>query len=139
MIGLTVTTLKPPLHKGCNCTVTAKVAGAFDRRENMSGTTFGVDKNGKYAKMSAGDELETKTGMIRFDRWVSAKKEKVIARGEGIDDIGRLVQFYAGDKNGWRKMKNTAEVETEDGTTDRVEIHWYEHDTIGKVDYKIKE
>ena len=138
MIGLTVTTLKPPLHKGCNCTVTAKVAGAFDRRENMSGTTFGVDKNGKYAKMSAGDELETDYGMIRFDRWVSAKKEKVIARGDEIDDVARLIQFYGGKKEDWRKMKNVAAVIEEDDTMNDYDIHWYENDEVGRVDYKTK-
>lgn len=138
MIGLTVTTLKLPLHKGCNCTVTAKVAGAFDRRENMSGTTFGVDKNGKYAKISAGDELYSYGEPAPFKQWISAKNEKVIARGEEIDDVARLVQFYGGARDGWRKMKNMAIVAIDEVETDIVEIHWYEHADIGRVDYKIK-
>lgn len=137
--GLTITTLKPPLHKGCTCTVTAKVAGAFDVRENWSGTTFGVDKDGKYAKISTGDELSTDDGEIfAFKRWNKTANAEIIARGEGIDDIARLLQFYGGSKAGWRKMKNTAEVADDYDEPNHADIHWYEHDEAGKVDYKIK-
>lgn len=138
MNGQTITKLKPPLHKGCTCTVTAKKAGAFGLRDNLSGRTFGIDKNNKYAKISAGDELEADSGTICFERWVSSKNEKVIARGEEIDDVKRLLQFYGGDVSGWRKVKNRASVVINDDYEDEAEIHWYEHDKVGRVDYKVK-
>lgn len=138
MNGQTITTIKPPLHKGCTCTVTAKVFGAFNRRDNYSGTTYGIDKSGKYARISVGDELDTEDGPIQFKRWVNPKNEKVIARGEEIDDIERLIQFYGGTREGWRKMKNIAVATEENGQESQIDIHWYEHDKNGRVDYKTK-
>ena len=86
--------------------MTARAAGAFDVQENWSGTTFGVDKAGKYAKISAGDELYTDDGeLFLLKHWNKTVRAEIIARGEGVDDIARLLQFYGGSKAGWRKMK----------------------------------
>ena len=119
--------------------MTARIEGAFKRRENASGTTFGIDKSGKYATIKAGDELGTDDGSVAFQRWKSAKSAKTIARGEEIDDIARLIQFYGGAKEGWRKMKNIASAIDEEGELYDLEIHWYENSEMGKVDYKPKE
>ena len=39
----------------------------------------------------------------------------------------------------WRKLKGIATVQFEDGTSQRVELHWYEAHGIGRKKLKIKE
>lgn len=136
MHGRTITNLKPPLHKGCGCTVTAKQEGCFEERESFSGKTFGVDKHGKYAKIGRGDTLEMFYGEFLFDRW-AGKPAEVIADGKEIDDVARLTEFYAGKPEEWKKMKRVAYGETE-GYEHDIEIHWYENAYVGCVDYKTK-
>ena len=114
MHGRTITNLKPPLHKGCGCTVTAKREGCFQERESLSGKTFGIDKHGKYAKIGRGDTLEMFHGEFLFDRW-AGKPAEVIADGKEIDDVARLMEFYGGEKQGWRKVKQHARVYDGDG------------------------
>ena len=68
---------------------------------------------------------------------------KVIAQGEKIHDIKRLIRDYP-LPNGeltkvenWYKVRGTAVVT--DGKVERIEeIHWYQCENIGKVEYKIK-
>ena len=69
---------------------------------------------------------------------------KVIAEGEGIHDIKRLVNKYLlpnGEKTqaqDWYKCRGTAVVT--DGTDERIkEIHWYQCANIGKIEFKIKD
>jgi len=69
---------------------------------------------------------------------------KVIAEGEGIHDIKRLVNKYLfpnGEKaqaQDWYKCRGTAVVT--DGTDERIkEIHWYQCANIGKIEFKIKD
>lgn len=137
MHGRTITNLKPPLHKGCGCTVTAKREGCFEERESLSGKTFGVDKHGKYAKIGRGDTLTTRSVEHEFMRWAD-KTPEVIAQADEIDDIARLMEFYGGEKQGWKKVKQHACMHDDEGAQWIEEIHWYEHDIAGRVDYKIK-
>ncbi len=58
--------------------------------------------------------------------------------GREIDDIDRLVDTYKCDAKGWRKEKAIYEVYDENGEIRNIEIHWYEHKDIGKVEYKVK-
>ncbi len=138
MQGRVVTRMKPPLHKGCNCTVAVKREGAFDIRENESGTTFGIDKSGKYAKITAGDILREEDCDFAFERWKPGSKEEIMYTGEEIDDITRLVEFFGGDRAGWKKVKRKAYGMIDDETAEE-DVHWYEHDDVGRVDYKCKE
>ena len=55
-----------------------------------------------------------------------------------IDDIDRLVEEYHCDAAGWKKDKAIYEVYDEYGVIRKVELHWYHHDDVGKVEYKIK-
>lgn len=109
----------------------------FEERESLSGKTFGVDKHGKYAKIRRRDELGTICGYFAFDRW-AGKPAEVIADGKEIDDVARLTEFYAGKPEEWKKMKRVAYGETEEGER-REELHWYENEASGAVDYKVKE
>ncbi|MGH7170917.1 MAG: hypothetical protein ACRELG_11615 [Gemmataceae bacterium] len=59
---------------------------------------------------------------------------RVIARGRGIREIGRLVGQYGGTIKGWTK-KSTQPL-TIAGRP--AEVHWYEHHGIGRVEEKIK-
>lgn len=61
-------------------------------------------------------------------------RSRVIARGRGIRDVGRLVNQYGGTVKGW--IKKSTQPLTIGGR--RAEIHWYEHHGIGRVEEKIK-
>lgn len=55
-----------------------------------------------------------------------------------IDDIDRLVDTYNCDASNWQKEKARYEVYDEYGEIRVVELHWYQHPDIGKVEYKVK-
>lgn len=68
---------------------------------------------------------------------------KVIAEGEGIREVQRLIQSHLlpnGEKTkakDWFKVRGTAVIT--DGVNERVEeLHWYQCKNIGRVEYKIK-
>ncbi len=58
--------------------------------------------------------------------------------GREIDDIERLVDEYKCDAKGWQKEKAVFEVYDDYGEIRQVELHWYQHSDIGKVEYKVK-
>ena len=64
------------------------------------------------------------------------EQEQTFATGNRIREIARLRRFYG--KGRWRKRKGVAEVEFSNGTSRRVELHWYEATGIGRREYKIK-
>ena len=55
-----------------------------------------------------------------------------------IDDIDRLVFDYNCNAEGWQKEKAIYEAYDEYGEIRQVELHWYQHSDIGKVEYKVK-
>ena len=85
---------------------------------------------------------------LRDDDWFIKKGStvtgvKVIAAGENIRDVQRLVEMYPlpnGEKTqaqDWLKCRGTAIVTN--GTQEkRTEIHWYQCVNIGKVEFKVK-
>ena len=58
--------------------------------------------------------------------------------GRQIDDIDRLVDTYNADAVHWHKEKARFQVYDEYGEIREVELHWYQHPDIGKVEYKVK-
>lgn len=62
---------------------------------------------------------------------------KTIAVGSRIHEIARLRKVFGPGR--WRKLKGIATVRFEDGTIQRVELHWYEAHGIGRKKLKIKE
>ncbi|MCH3972101.1 MAG: phage portal protein [Oscillospiraceae bacterium] len=58
--------------------------------------------------------------------------------GRQIDDISRLVNDYNCDAEGWQKEKARYQVYDEYSEIREVELHWYQHYDIGRVEYKIK-
>ena len=58
--------------------------------------------------------------------------------GRKIDDIQRLVDTYNCPADGWRKEKAIYEVYDDTGNVREIELHWYQHEDIGKVEYKVK-
>jgi len=85
---------------------------------------------------------------LQQDNWFIKKGStvtgvKVIAAGEKIHDVQRLVNKYLlpnGTKTeveNWYKCRVTAIIT--DGTKEKIkEIHWYQYANIGKVEFKIK-
>lgn len=60
-----------------------------------------------------------------------------IAVGSRIHEIARLREVFGAGR--WRKLKGIANVRFEDGTIQRVELHWYEAHGVGRKKLKIKE
>lgn len=67
---------------------------------------------------------------------------KVIAHGEKIRDIKRLINQYTlpnGEKTkvkDWYKVRGRATIIDKNGNEEEREIHWYQADNIGKVEFK---
>jgi hypothetical protein len=57
---------------------------------------------------------------------------RVIAKGERIRDVARLVRTYGGRASRWTK-KSSPRVEE---ASAQFEYHWYEHPGIGSVEIK---
>ncbi len=55
-----------------------------------------------------------------------------------IDDIDRLVETYLADAPGWHKEKARYQVFDEYGAIREVELHWYQHEDVGRIEYKVK-
>lgn len=58
--------------------------------------------------------------------------------GRKIDDIDRLVDEYNCDEAGWHKEKARYQVYDEHDEIRKIELHWYQHEDIGKVEFKVK-
>jgi hypothetical protein len=61
-------------------------------------------------------------------------QSRVIAKGNRIRDIQRLVKTYGGRKSKWVKKSSPS---FEIGSH-QYEYHWYEHPDIGRVELKRK-
>lgn len=59
-------------------------------------------------------------------------------RNRQIDCIDWLLEKYGGDEANWTKEKGFGFVHDEYGDVRKVELHWYQHPSIGKVEMKIK-
>lgn len=59
-------------------------------------------------------------------------RSRVIARGQRIRDVLRLVSKYGGKPADWKKKSSPA-IEIENRV---VELHWYECDTFGRFEIK---
>jgi hypothetical protein len=55
------------------------------------------------------------------------------------DEIHRLVKDYPGTRSSQcMKVKGITEIEMPDGRIQTAELHWYEEENIGKVEFKVK-
>ena len=73
--------------------------------------------------------------------WITQPKNHVMAghgRERQIDCIDWLLDKYGGDRIEWTKEKGFGYVDDEYGETHKVELHWYQEPSIGKVEMKIK-
>jgi hypothetical protein len=61
-------------------------------------------------------------------------QSRVIARGRGIRDLGRLLREHGGKPSMWTK-KSSPPVEIHG---DWYEYHWYEHQGLGRFEVKRK-
>ena len=86
---------------------------------------------------------------LRDDEWFIKKGStvtgvKVIAAGEQIRDVNRLVNNYLlqnGEKTkaqDWYKCRGTAIITNGTETFVNCEIHWYQCENIGKIEFKVK-
>ena len=86
---------------------------------------------------------------LRQDGWFIKKGStvtgvKVIAAGEKIRDVQRLVNKYLLQNDtktqaqDWYKCRGTAIITNGEETFVNCEIHWYQCANIGKVEFKVK-
>ncbi|KOR33009.1 hypothetical protein TI05_03725 [Achromatium sp. WMS3] len=61
-------------------------------------------------------------------------RSRIIAKGERIRDIKRLVENYGGKRSKW--IKKSSPMFEYDGNL--CEFHWYEHYGIGRFETKLK-
>lgn len=60
---------------------------------------------------------------------------RVIAKGQRIRDVARLVATYGGEPHRWRKMSTQPFPDGEQ----LIELHWYEHHGLGRFEIKAVE
>ena len=69
----------------------------------------------------------------------SKLQDKEVFAGKGcrrvIDEEDRLLRQYGGKRGQWKKVKAKATVVWK-GTIEKIETHWYEEDSIGKIEFK---
>lgn len=78
--------------------------------------------------------------MARLSEGAKITGAKVIAdKGvkRNIDDIDYLVCRHGGKRGGWQKKRGTAFVD-DLGISRKCEIHWYEEESVGAVEHKLK-
>ncbi len=69
---------------------------------------------------------------------------ELIARGHGIKTIGKLIKKYkrpngsATDATDWTKKKGIGTVIDKNGNERQAELHWYECQGMGKMEFKVK-
>ncbi len=73
------------------------------------------------------------TGTIQLTKELIAQS-RVIANGERIRDVQRLVDRYGGRRSKWIKKSSPAI----DRKGNLCEFHWYEHHGIGIFETKLK-
>lgn len=61
---------------------------------------------------------------------------ETIAVDRGIREVARLRKIYGPGR--WKKMKGRGRIRFSDGSSAKVEVHWYEAHGIGKKEIKIK-
>ena len=78
-------------------------------------------------------EIEERIGAIELTHELIAQS-RVIAKGERIRDVQRLVDQYGGRRSKWVKKSSPA-FETEGKIC---EFHWYEQYGVGRFEIKLK-
>ena len=92
--------------------------------------------------------VKTAIGLRQDDWYIKPGSKvtgvKVIAEGKKIHDIKRLVETYhlpngeITEVEDWYKVRGAALVT--DGKEEQIkEVHWYQCENVGKVDFKLKE
>lgn len=74
--------------------------------------------------------------IIKFPRLTKEliSQSRVIAKGENIRDIERLIRDYGGSISKWKKKSSPVIIVL----GKPAEIHWYENPDVGRVEEKIK-
>lgn len=92
------------------------------------------------AKWSNYDILMPDGSHAKFEEGTKLQDKEVIA-GKGcrrkIDDEARLLKTYGGTRGQWMKCKGKAYI-VHKKEPKKAEIHWYEEETCGKVEFKFK-
>ena len=93
-------------------------------------------KNYKIHDPQTGNFIQLAEGTM-----ITQPKNHIMAgkgRDRQIDCLDWLLDKYGGDALQWTKEKGFGFVEDEYGEIHRVELHWYQEPSVGKVEMKLK-
>ena len=93
-------------------------------------------KNYKIHDPQTGSFIQLAEGTI-----ITQPKNHIMAgkgRDRQIDCLDWLLDKYGGDALQWTKEKGFGFIEDEYGEIHRVELHWYQEPSVGKVEMKLK-
>ena len=95
-------------------------------------------ENGRNLK--SGDQFYHAGQVVTFDSWRQEPPETIAGKGcrRKIDIIDYLLRKYGGREKEWKKKKRLANVTVSD-EQGKVDIHWCEEPSVGKVEGKVKE
>lgn len=80
------------------------------------------------------DGVVVHNGCPLLDAVQNLRNIETIARGNGIRNLQQLIKKYGGPARQWRKLKGAGEL---NGRT--VEVHWYQNNSVGRFEGRIKE
>lgn len=95
-------------------------------------------RNPRVINPETGDIFEYVSGKVPEypqDHTMAGYKCKT---GRKIDDVDRLMHEYNAPIDKWQKEKARYWVYDTDSEERQIELHWYQHQDVGKVEYKVK-
>ena len=113
------------------------IAKNYDLVEEIGRSVGAKAKNYRIYNPLTGDftKLAEGTHIIQPKNHIMAG----YGRDRQIDCIAWLVDKHGGDAVKWTKEKGFGFVEDEYGDIRKVELHWYQEPSVGRVEMKIKE
>lgn len=85
-------------------------------------------------------ETDAQIEYVQGSRPIYPPDHTIAGKGakNAIRDVDRLVEKYNAPADGWQKEKARYKVYDADGDEREIEVHWYQHQDVGRVEYKIK-
>ncbi len=121
----------------CHCVLIPRVLLPGERQQSQSQNPV-LKRPFENGKMNTGDRFSHAGKTVTFLSWDG--NAKTIA-GKGckrkIDIVDHLVSEYGGSSKEWKKKKRWAKIEI-DGSEYYADIHWFEEQTVGIADGKVK-
>ena len=141
----------PPLHPFCRSTISARLDPDFEARmtrlarDPVTGKNYRVPYNMTYTEWIKSPVFKDTVklpdgGLTQLSNGTEITKIVVFA-GKGTKKVLKIAEVlekrYNTPPGGWMHTRGEGFVDV-DGTPQRAELHWFEHDEIGRVLMKVK-